>query len=114
MKNKSIISAVLFFFMTILGTQVMAQKSGEASIKLMTDITCQSCKSKIEKNIGYEKGVVAVDADIESDVVTVTYKSSKTTPETISAALTKLGYDNQPEGTSEGNTIKHSHKSCDK
>ncbi len=114
MKTKSIIAAALFAFASAFGTQAMAQKAGEASIKLKADVTCHSCKSKIEKNIGYEKGVVAVDADIESDVVTVTYKTSKTTPEAISEALAKLGYDNHPEGAADADSAVHSHKGCGK
>ena len=114
MKTKTVMTAMLSLCMMAFGTQAMAQKNAESTVRLRADVTCNSCKSKIEKNIGYEKGVTAVDADIEHDVVTVTYKPAKTSPEAISAALSKLGYDNQLEGTAAWDSVKHDHKACDK
>jgi copper chaperone CopZ len=112
MKTKSVMQVAMFLAMLVFGTQVMSQKAGESSVTLKANVTCQSCKNKIEKNMAYEKGVVSVDANIEADVVTIVYKTDQTNSEALSAALKKHGYDNSLEGaavTDSSKCVKKAH-----
>lgn len=70
-----------------------AQTPKTAEIKIKTSAQCSMCKETIEKAMAFEKGVVKADLDVETKVLTVTYKPSKTTPETIRKAVSAVGYD---------------------
>lgn len=67
----------------------------ETTVIFSADIHCDGCKKKIEKNIAFEKGVKEIKVDINSKTVSVTFKTTKNTPEKLSQALTKLGYKNE-------------------
>ncbi len=67
----------------------VAQKLETA--RILTSATCGACKSKIESTIAYEKGVKDANVDLSDKVLTVKYKSGKTTPEKLVAALQKIG-----------------------
>lgn len=71
---------------------VQAQKNTE-EIKILTSAQCEMCKTRIETAMAYEKGVAKSDLNLEDKVLTVTYKSGKTTPDKIRKALNSLGYD---------------------
>ncbi|HCT69853.1 MAG TPA: hypothetical protein DF409_01110 [Bacteroidales bacterium] len=51
------------------------------------------CKETIERTLAFEKGVVKATLDLETDIVTVVYKTARTTPEKIREAISKAGYD---------------------
>ena len=53
---------------------------------------CENCKKRIENNIGFEKGVKDLIADLKAGTVTIKYDKKKTTPETLQQAIIKLGY----------------------
>ena len=61
--------------------------------KILTSATCNACKTRIESSIAYEKGVKDVNVELKSKILTVKYKSNKTSPEKICAAVKKLGYE---------------------
>ena len=88
-----IVSVVMFAFLG--GTQQsFAQKAKKTDVvKIKTSAVCGMCKERIEKNIAFEKGVTDVVLDNDTKIVTVTYKTAKTSPEKIKQALSKLGYD---------------------
>ncbi len=96
---------------------VTAQDSKEIKeVKFKADVKCNSCKAKIEKNMAFAKGVKAVDADVETKVVTIKYRSDKTTPAELEKELKKCGF-----GAELVNSKKHSgcsskskHKPCPK
>lgn len=54
------------------------------------DIKCEACKSKIEKNIAFEKGVKNIVVDIKGDKVTITFVKAKNNKENIKKAIEKL------------------------
>lgn len=56
---------------------------------------CESCETKIKKNLRFEKGVVKIETSIKEQTVTVTYDATKTNVEKIQAAMKKIGYDTQ-------------------
>ncbi len=88
---KKLISALLIVIL-LLGTAGFAQKKTE-EIKIKTSAQCGMCKTRIETAMAYEKGVVTSDLNLEDKVLTVTFKSGKTTPEKIRKAINMVGYD---------------------
>jgi len=90
MKKVSLFFAVLFVSISF----AFAQKNtSPAEIKIKTSAVCGMCKSKIEKDLSYEKGVVSSNLEVKTQMVTVKYNPSKTTPEKIRKAISKTGYD---------------------
>ena len=51
------------------------------------------CKEWIEEALAFEKGVKESEVNVEKQIITVTYKKNKTTPENIRKAISKAGYD---------------------
>ena len=63
------------------------------SIKIQTSAQCGMCKDRIEEYLAFEKGVKRSNLDLNSKIVTVWYKPSRTDQEKIRTAITKIGYD---------------------
>ncbi|MDO7845817.1 heavy metal-associated domain-containing protein [Hymenobacter sp. M29] len=76
-------------------TPAAAQTSpkGTATAKFKTSAVCDMCKARIEKSLAYEKGVQSAVLDVPTQIVTVTYKTDKTTPAALRTAVQKTGYD---------------------
>ena len=51
------------------------------------------CKERIEEEMQFTKGVTSVNLDIESQVLTVTFKTKKNSVEKIREAISGIGYD---------------------
>ncbi len=62
------------------------------TMKCWASMDCASCQAKIEKNIAYEKGVKDLVVDLPTKIVTITYRTDKTSPEKLEKAIQKLGY----------------------
>lgn len=83
--------------MLMLSTSIasMAQQTetkGIATVVFTSDIDCDHCKQKIEKNIPFEKGVKDLVVSLADKTVTITYRTDKNTAENLCVALNKLGY----------------------
>ena len=63
-----------------------AVANGTATAQFKTSAVCDMCKARIEKSMAYEKGVQSAVLDVPSKVLTVTYKTDKTTPAALLAA----------------------------
>lgn len=61
-------------------------------VKFLTNLHCKSCKAKIENYMAFEKGVVSVEADVQTKVVTMSYRTRLTDAEKLAEALRELGY----------------------
>ena len=70
-----------------------AAPNGVSTVKFKTSAVCEMCKARIEKSLAYEKGVQSAVLDVPTQVVTVTYKTDKTTPAALRTAVQKTGYD---------------------
>ena len=94
MKTK--ISLILVIFVTIGITNISWGQEAEVKekeIKIKTSAICGMCEERIETNIAFEKGVKSVELDDETKIVTIVYKTSKTDPDKLRKAISKLGYD---------------------
>ena len=66
---------------------------GTSTAQFKTSAVCDMCKARIEKSLAYEKGVQSATLDVPTKVLTVTYKTDKTTPTALRTAVQKTGYD---------------------
>ena len=68
-------------------------KPGTEQVQIKTSAVCDMCKARLEKALAYEKGVQSATLDVPSQVLTVSYRADKTTPEALRAAVSATGYD---------------------
>lgn len=87
MKTLKILLAVTAIF-TISALFAANQKA-----KFNVNMHCEACQKKIEKNIAFEKGVKAMEVDLKSNTVVLTYDDKKTNPEKLIAGFKKIGYE---------------------
>jgi periplasmic mercuric ion binding protein len=71
---------------------LFAQKDVE-TITIKTSAVCEMCKETIEKEMAFTKGVTSASLDVETAILTVSYKASKTNPANIRKAINRIGYD---------------------
>jgi cation transport ATPase len=82
---------LLFFFLITLSSSLFAQKP--ALITIQTNALCADCKERIETALNQNKGVVYAELNMETKVVEVKYKVSKTDPAILHKVVTSIGYD---------------------
>ncbi|MGB0368699.1 MAG: heavy-metal-associated domain-containing protein [Flavobacteriales bacterium] len=69
-----------------------AQKKIETA-DIQTSAVCDMCKETIEKQLAFTKGVTAANLNVESGIVTVSFKSNKTTIAEVRKSINEVGYD---------------------
>ena len=89
--RKAILLTALVVFFTPAVT--MAAGSAPVTIRIKTSSQCEMCKERIEEALAFERGVQGSDLDLETQIVTVSFKPKRTTPEKIRKAISKVGYD---------------------
>ncbi|GAB3696494.1 hypothetical protein GCM10027592_19630 [Spirosoma flavus] len=65
----------------------------EKEVKIKTSAICGMCKARIERNLGFEKGVKEATLDVKSKIVTIKYNPAKTDVTKLKANISKTGYD---------------------
>ncbi len=83
---------VLLTFAVFLAALVQAQNIKEVVFTTDPEIECQNCVKKIKDNLRFEKGVKAIDPDLNTKLVTIQYDSEKTNPENLIKAFAKIKY----------------------
>jgi len=89
MSKVTLLVLVMIFFSSL----TFASGTGSDSVKIKTSAKCGSCKTRIEKGLTSEKGVVSANVNVDTKVCTVIYKSDVTTPDKLRLAISKIGYD---------------------
>ncbi len=85
-------NTLLIILVTLSVNTAFAQKKVE-TVEIQTSAVCEMCKETIEKQLAFTKGVTAADLDLKSFIVTVSYKTNKTSVEEIRTAINAVGYD---------------------
>ncbi|MHC1708454.1 MAG: heavy-metal-associated domain-containing protein [Bacteroidales bacterium] len=96
LKNKKLLIALIVLkWVVTISIFGFAQSgtSGKDNIRIKSSVVCNMCKERVESGLAFEKGIKDVSVDLDSKIITVTYKSKKTSPEKIRLAISKLGYD---------------------
>jgi len=83
---------LLILFASFSLNAAFAQKTIE-TVEIQTSAVCDMCKETIEKQMAFTKGVTAAKLDVKTAVLTVSYKTNKTTIEDIKTAINDVGYD---------------------
>jgi len=83
----------LLLLIVLLSAGLYAAGGKIETIKIKTSSQCGECKERIEEALAFEKGVKTAELDLKTKIITVTYKKSKTSPEKIRKAISKVGYD---------------------
>jgi mercuric ion binding protein len=84
-KNSLSMGIIMFLLMAFTGKETK-------KIEIKTSTVCEECKTRIEHELVFEKGVKLVSVDLATKTVFVTYRADKTDPDKIRKALSKLGY----------------------
>ncbi len=92
---KFLLSTILTVMIIISVTMTVRsqEQKKEETITIKTSAVCGMCKERIEEGMSFEKGVKEVSLNVQTKMLTVTYKTSKTDPEKLRTAVTKIGYD---------------------
>lgn len=83
---------ILLTFALFLAVLTQAQSIKEVVYTTEPDIHCESCVNKIKNNLRFEKGVKAINPDLQTKLVTIQYDSEKTNPENLIKAFAKIKY----------------------
>jgi periplasmic mercuric ion binding protein len=77
------------------GFSFTAQATGDPikEVKVKTSAICEMCKSRIERNLSFEKGVKEADLNVDTKVVTIRYDAAKTDLSKLKAVIVRTGYD---------------------
>ena len=71
--------------------QIFKKSKGEVKeVVFHANLHCNSCVKKVQENISFEKGVKGLEVSLEKQTVAVKYDASKTSVETLKAAIQKL------------------------
>ena len=88
MKTITLILTVLLVSNATYSIDNESSKDGKLQVlKIKTSSQCNDCKERIEEALAFEKGVKKSELDVETHIVTVSYKKGKTTPEKIREAM---------------------------
>lgn len=81
---------LIIALLSILTMNAWAQKQ---TVQIKTSAQCEMCKERIEQEMQFTKGVTAVNLNVESKILTVTYNSKKNNVDKIREIISNLGYD---------------------
>jgi len=81
----------------LLAVSLLAAVSFAKDIKTVVVTTtpqmhCEGCENKIKGNLRFEKGIKAIETNVEEQTVTLTYDADKTTVEKLLKGFEKFGY----------------------
>jgi copper chaperone CopZ len=82
---------LIIILFSILTVNAWAQKE---IVKILTSAPCvgMCCKDRIEQEMQFTRGVTAVDLEIESSILTVTFKTKKTDADKLRQVISSIGY----------------------
>lgn len=76
----------------LLSTQLLFSQK-PITVQIQTSAQCGDCKERIESALNQAKGVVYAELNLETKVVEVKFKESKTNKETLKGVIVSIGYD---------------------
>lgn len=104
---------ILIIIIVTLSMNVAFAQKKIQTVEIKTSSVCDMCKETIEKQMAFTKGVTAADLDVETSVLTVSFKPKKTSIEEIRHSINVVGYDaDDSPATKEG--YDNLHECCKK
>ncbi|MEX0811505.1 MAG: heavy-metal-associated domain-containing protein [Chitinophagales bacterium] len=105
-------SNILFVFLFVFSFSAFADNAnGKKTIEIHVDGICEMCEKRIEDAVYKLKGIQYADWQIESKMLTVTYKSNKVSQEEIEKAIIAVGHDTE-NFTSPDSAYNKIHNCC--
>ncbi|MDR0567474.1 MAG: heavy-metal-associated domain-containing protein [Prevotellaceae bacterium] len=92
MSKTIILALALLVGLTLSAQENEPKKKKSEKVTFAVNMYCENCKTKIEKNISWEKGVKDLAVNLEMKTVDIVYNPQKTTEENLKKAIEKLGY----------------------
>lgn len=68
------------------------EKHKKEMVTFLVSMTCENCQHRIENNIPYEKGVTDLKVDLPQKLVTIEYRTDKTSADKLKNAIKKMGF----------------------
>lgn len=90
--KKNILIAIICLFTITTFAEKKETASKKETVTFRVAMDCQGCVDKINNKLTYEKGVKAIECDIEKQTVKVTYRADKTNIENLKTGFAKIGY----------------------
>ena len=83
---------IIFLLINVITVNLYSQKQ---TVQIKTSAECEGtcCKDRIEKEMQFTKGVTAVNLDIETQVLSITFRTKKNSVENIRTIISNIGYD---------------------
>ena len=92
MKNLLLVFSLVAVLVSMPATATETSKKEVKEVVLSVGMHCQNCADKVIKQLSYTKGVKGVEADHAKNLVTVKYRTDKTTPEKLIASLKEIDF----------------------
>ena len=109
MKRILLLTLCAIFTVSLVSAQNSKAKNKKETTRFFVEsMECDNCMKKIEKNIGFEKGVTDLKCSLDTKIVEVTYRSDKTTNEKLLTVFEKI--DKKAVVLKEGETPKVTHE----
>ncbi len=104
---------IIIILFSVLTVNAWAQKE---TVSILTSAACYEgpcCKDRIEEEMQFTRGVTAVDLDIESSILTVTFKTKKTDADKLRKTISLIGY-NADDMPADEKAYENLHYCCKK
>lgn len=83
----------IILVIAVFGFGIAFGQKGVETITFKTSAVCDMCQERIEDALNYTSGVKFAELDLETKIVTVQYKATKITKESIIEVINRAGYD---------------------
>ena len=88
MKNLILIVVSAF----LINAKTSAQTTTISEVKITTSAQCDMCKKRIEDGLYSQKGIIEANLNVDTKIITIKYRSNKTTDTIIRNYISSLGY----------------------
>ena len=93
MKTKIFVLGTLLLMSAFsVNAETFDKKKKKETVTYLVSMTCENCQQRIENNIAYEKGVTDLKVDLPNKLVTIEYRTDKTTADKLKAAIKEMGF----------------------
>jgi periplasmic mercuric ion binding protein len=94
LKLTAVLTVTMQVFL-IMANPVQAQEKPKKieTVEIKSSLICGMCEDRVIKGLAFERGVTKVDVNLKEQIITVDYRTKRTSPEKIKEAITKLGHD---------------------
>lgn len=81
-----------FFFLSGITYAENSISGKDKEVKIKTSAKCKMCKSRLERTLNLSSGVTDARLNLDDKVMTVKYRSNRTSEEKIRNLIAKTGY----------------------